>query len=307
MFYRRSRTERHLPERHLLAVAVTALALTLFLAPRPAEAWGPNGHRIVAQIAEDSLSPSALAAVREIAGTKGLALLATWADFIRSEPKWDCVKPWHYLTVEDAESLEKGLAREAQTSELCRGLFDEGDLPENVVEAIDYLAAILSGEQDTVDSFAALLEGSGVEPYEGSMRLTALALVVHFVGDIHQPLHVGRGGDLGGNRIRVEWFGRPTSLHSLWDSGLLENEHLSFTEFVTFLEQEHGGEDVEFGSGAATWARESFSHRSQVYDIGDGDPAQLSYDYATAQNALLKQRLYRSGKRLGKLLNLIHG
>ena len=70
--------------------------------------------------------------------------------------------------------------------------------------------------------------------------MTALALLVHLVGDVHQPLHVGRGPDRGGNSIDVYWFGEPVVLHEVWDEGLIEKEALSFTEFAVFLVQDLG-------------------------------------------------------------------
>ena len=294
-----------------LAVFATAL-IVLPLTPRAAQAWGANGHRIVAKIGQDNLSPAAHAAVVELAGGESLALLATWPDFIRSFSAWDCVKPWHHMTVEDDETFEQGMARPPRISRGCdEELFNRLGMPSNVVEAIDYFSAIAGGDEEKGEAFGELLEGSGVEPYRGSVRLTALALLVHFVGDVHQPLHVGRGGDRGGNSITTEWFGELTKLHSLWDSGMIEKEELSYSEFAAFLEQEFADQGpVDYGSGPATWAQESISHRAEVYDIGDDrNPAanlsSLSYEYAAAQNALLKQRLYRGGRRLALLLNSI--
>ena len=115
----------------------------------------------------------------------------------------------------------------------------------------------------------------------------------------------------GGNSISTQWFGELTNLHTLWDSGLIDNEGLSYSEFATFLEEEFADQEaVDYGSGPATWAQESISYRKQVYSIGDDkNPAanlsSLSYEYAAAQNGLLKQRLYRGGRRLAQLLNSI--
>ncbi len=111
---------------HLLMIVAIAF---LALAPRPAFAWGDSGHRIVAQVGEDHLAANAQAAVRKLAGTKGLALLATWPDFIRSEPAWDFAKPWHFLTVEDDQQISEVLAGASPTGP-----------PRNVVEAIGYFS-----------------------------------------------------------------------------------------------------------------------------------------------------------------------
>ncbi|NNF16887.1 MAG: S1/P1 nuclease [Gammaproteobacteria bacterium] len=295
----------------LLTVVLVAAFVLLGMQPQVAYAWGKNGHRITAKLGEDRLSPKAHAAVRALAGTKSLALLSNWADFIRSDPAWDCIKPMHYVTVDDDETLEQGMAKPAYLSRACNGeLFKTLNMPNNIVSAIDYFAEIVAGDPAKAADFAALLADSGATPLDNSIRLTALALLVHFVGDIHQPLHVGRS-DLGANVISVQWFGELTNLHTVWDTELIEFQQLSYTEFTAFLEQEFANKKgLGLGLGPVTWAHESIAHRVQVYDAGDdGHPQanlpRLSYEYAAAQNALLNRRLYSGGTRLGQLLNSI--
>lgn len=290
-------------------LALIAAAL-IVLSPSILHAWGANGHRITAKIGEDNLSPEARAAVRDLAGTESLALLATWPDFIRSFKAWDCVKPWHHLTVEDHEDLDKGMARPASffRSGCNEKLFKDLEMPNNVVAAIDYFSAILGGDQKKARDFAELLGDAKVEPYRGDVRLTALILIVHFVGDVHQPLHVGKGDDRGGNSVSVQWFSELTNLHSVWDSGLIDKEDLSYSEFSLFLENEFGTVTAEYGDGPTTWAQESVDHRSKVYELGvrpGGNLASLSYEYAAKQKALIKKRLYQGGKRLAEHLNRI--
>ena len=62
-----------------------------------------------------------------------------------------------------------------------------------------------------------------------------LRLLIHIVGDVHQPLHVGRKGDRGGNDIKVTWFGESSNLHKIWDEGLIDNQQLSYTEYVNAI------------------------------------------------------------------------
>lgn len=289
-------------------LALLAVAL-IVLSPASVHAWGANGHRITAKIGEDKLSPAARKAVRDLAGSESLAQLATWPDFIRSFKAWDCVKPWHFLTVEDDE-FEKGMAQPASffRSGCNENLFKDLEMPNNVVAAIDYFSAILGGDAKKARDFAKLLEDAKVDPYRGDVRLTALILIVHFIGDVHQPLHVGKGDDRGGNSVSVQWFSELTNLHSVWDSGLIDHEGLSYTEFARFLEQEFGSVTVDYGDGPATWAMESVTHRTQVYDLGippGANLAKLSYDYAAKQDALIKERLYQGGTRLAEHLNRI--
>ncbi len=294
---------------HLICLS---LACGLLLNPAAAGAWGSNGHRITAKVAEDTLSDPARTAIRQLAGARSLPLLATWPDFIRSFKDWDCVKPWHFLTVEDGQDFDEAIDKEPEIGGNCdKDLFKRLGMPRNVVAAIDFFSDILRGNTANVETFEELMRQSHVKPYKGSTQLTALILVVHFVGDVHQPLHVGRGADRGGNSISDLWFDKLDHLHAVWDSGLIEQEKLSYTEFAAFLEQDFADQPpVEFGEGPAAWAKESVAHRKQVYDFIDPrNPAanlpKLSYEYAAEQKDLLQQRLYWGGKRLGQLLNKV--
>ncbi len=290
-------------------IAPAALVLALVL-PAVALGWGASGHRITARIAEDHLDAGTARAVAEVTGGHSLALLATWPDFIRSDSRWDCIQPWHFLTVEDGQAIDEALARPADTSGNCRRLYERFELPHNVVSAIEYFAAIVGGDKRKADNFDGFMKETGAEPYAGSTRSTALALLIHFIGDVHQPMHVGRGGDRGGNNVYTNFFDQVSRLHSVWDSGLIDQEGLSYTEFAAFLEQQFGDEQTPAESAPLDWAAESFGYRSRVYDIWrrtsrDNNLPELSYDYAFAQIGLIKQRLYHGGRRAAQLLNSI--
>lgn len=234
---------------------------------QPAAAWGPNGHRVVGQIAENHLSEEARAAVRELMGTETLARAGTWADEIRSDPAWDHAGPWHYINVEDDETLET-------TERSSRG---------------DVLSAL--------ERFAAVLRDAEAPRQE---RVEALRFLVHFVADVHQPLHVGRRGDAGGNGILVLWFDEPTDLHALWDTHLVEYQELSFTELARFLDHPTPQEVTAWqAAGYADWIAESFALRDQVYDLGD---RRLGYRYAYRNVPVVERRLLQAGVRLAGLL-----
>lgn len=291
--------------RILALAAVIALGLTA-----PAMAWGPNGHRIVAKLGEDNMDPAARTAMQMLTGSRSLDLLSTWPDFVRSVGAYDCFKPWHHLTAEDDQPVADALTTKPEIRGKCvEADFERLAMPKNVVEAIDYFAAVLTGDTDKTDDFTELLSLGGADPLHGSVQLTALALLVHLVGDVHQPLHVGRKADQGGNWVFVRWFDEPKDkrLHEVWDELLIERQLLSYSEFAAFLEQDFADQPtVGFGDGPVTWAQESADHRPAVYDFGetpDGEKPKLSYDYSDAQDALLKQRLYQGGMRLAEQLN----
>ena len=291
---------RHLVRWRLTALGAGVLAL-LAIAP-PAWGWGSNGHRITAQIAEDRLSAPARERVRALIGDQHLAQIANWPDFIRSEPGWKFLDSWHYATVEDGEDFAEVLARDAKTP-----------TPDEVVEAIEFFASILRGDGAKAQLFRDLMAKNGVEPLAGSLEATALSFVVHLVGDVHQPLHVGRGGDRGGNNVAVDWFDEQSNLHSLWDSGLIDHEKLSFTEYADFLERELGATAGQWrGSKPADWAEESIRARGQVYEIWQRTSRtnflpDLGWNYAHDNIGLVNRRLFQGGVRLAELLDSIFG
>ncbi len=280
--------------------AVLIVLMVLPLAPEVALAWGDNGHRIVAQGAEDALSADTRRALGEITGTRSLAMIATWPDFVKADAAWGFASHWHYVTVEDDRTLDEVLRRSALTLE-----------PDNVVEAIGYFTAILDGDEQRRRNFQKLLDDNRAAPLDGSLDLTALALLVHFVGDVHQPLHVGRGNDRGGNSIAVNFFGEIRKLHSVWDSAIIEHQRLSFTEFTHFLQAELAGQADPGDGDARVWAQESMDYRQQLYEIWgrtsrDNYLPEIGYDYIFDHIGTIKRRLSLGGLRLAGVLNSIY-
>lgn len=250
--------------------ARTILFALLLAAPTAASAWGPNGHRIVGRIAENHLTDEAAHAIQCLLGPEGLAEAATWGDEIRSDPAWKKAEPWHFISIDDPETLET-TARNP-----------DGD----VLEAMQRFEAVLRDPQSAPQA-----------------KREALKFLVHFVGDVHQPLHVGPRADLGGNRVEVMWFNEKTNLHSVWDSLLIENEKLSFSDFAELIDHPTLYELRTWqGATYAEWVRESKDLRARVYQIGDG---KLSYQYAYRNMPTVKRRLLQAGVRLAGLLNSI--
>jgi hypothetical protein len=241
-----------------------------FLFAASAFGWGPIGHRIVGRIAENHLSEEAGRAVAGILGFQSLAQVSVWADEIRSDPAWKKADPWHFINIEDGDTVESAARAPA------------GD----VLEAMERMEKALRDPAATRES-----------------KRDALRFLVHFVGDAHQPLHVGRRGDRGGNDVVVSWFGRLTNLHAVWDSSLIESEKLSFSEFAEFLDHARPA-DIRHWQKApyAAWIGESKALRSQVYATGNGD---LRYEYVYKNMPIVKRRLHQAGIRLAGLLNEI--
>lgn len=174
------------------SLLVAFVASILLVAPT-ALAWGPEGHAIIADIAESHLTPAAKAHVGELLAMEGhvhLDEVASWADEVRQQRRETA--PWHYVDIPlDAPGYDA--ARD------CPG--------GNCV-----VATIIAFEKVLADKSAVQQD-----------RLEALKWVVHFVGDIHQPLHAEDHSDKGGNEVHVVYFGKATNLHAVWDGGIIEH------------------------------------------------------------------------------------
>ena len=249
----------------------TTIALAAILIPSACFAWGRDGHRIIGYIAAKYLTPQAAAAVKDLLGNESLADVSTWADQIRRKRKHTA--PWHYVNpVPGSDGLNL-------------------DCPEQgcVVSAIIEYSHVLRDKNAS-----------------RQQRIEALKFVVHFVGDIHQPLHVGRARDKGGNDIKVTFFENRTNLHSLWDSGMIRRTKKGWTEYAAELTAKITPQQrVLYGTlDPAVWANES--HRlahSNAYDIPkDG---QLGQDYFDKNIPVVNDRLSVAGVRLALLLNVI--
>jgi hypothetical protein len=183
------RTKRN--RRRSWLVVVLSLLAALQAAP-PVRAWGPRGHRVIAKFAERHLNPAAKEAIAGLLEPgESLADASTWADEHRRElPK---TAPWHYVDVPlDSPRYDDRFA---------------GDEPRKgfIVPKIREFKAIVADRSRPVEE-----------------RRQALRFLIHLVEDLHQPLHVGDNHDRGGNDTQVQFFGRGSNLHSVWDSHLID-------------------------------------------------------------------------------------
>lgn len=285
----------------LLKVVATLLLLTL---TPSANAWGPTGHRVVAEIAQRHLTPAAQVKVSLILDGRTLADVANWPDELRSDPRYDKYKPLHFATVKN------GLTSYRDSEKALCG---------DVVVAIDAFTAFLrTGSRESLYVVKALsdkTDGTGqgaCNPQETEPISTALALsfLVHLMGDLHQPLHVG-GTDLGGNLVDVNWMDRwKTNLHSTWDDEMVDYERLDYTQYARFLDRASEADASRWLAGnTISYADEAVAMRSKLYVFPDdsGKPAvhKVSYKYIGAQRDRMREQLLKGGLRLAGVLNSI--
>ena len=240
-------------------VLLTAALLVLFCAPSSVWAWGCEGHQVVALIAKRHLTPHALAMVKQIlrdapidpslcryckeGPADSIADASTWADDIRALRSETA--PWHYI------DMPMG-APSRDIAQFC-------PLPEScVTRAIT--------DQLTV------LRSPGIDP---GKKAEALRFLIHFVGDVHQPLHATTNNDQGGNCVPVAFFDTlpqlrnpatesyAPNLHGVWDVNILERMTTGKTpeQVASDLDQSFRSRIVRWANGSADvneWAWESY-------------------------------------------------
>ena len=236
-----------------------------------AHGYGADGHRIAGLIAQGRLCMEAEREVRTLGQGQTLDLLGLWADWIRGEPEWQHSAPWHYMNIPDGARLE-----------------DYRHPPEgDILWAIKRFAATLADRRESL-----------------AERRDALRFLVHFVVDLHQPLHVGRESDRGGNRIDVDpGNGEPVNLHRFWDTEAIELTGLPPEEYARSLSGViDANADVWEHDTLMDWARESRELRPDVYDF-EGRNNRLTREYLANAERTTRQRLAQAGVRLAAEIN----
>ncbi len=236
--------------------------------------WGATGHRVTASIAEQYLNAKSKKRLAAILGQESLAMVSTWMDEIRSDSTYNYTANWHWTTIPDGKRYE--------------------DVEHD--QNLDGRIVIM------VEKFSKEL---GTGKLSAREEREYLKMLIHMVGDIHQPLHVGKPGDKGGNDVKLTWFGGNSTLHRVWDSDMIDDSKLSYTELVQFLPKPDAATVKKLQSASIReWAMESVSVRSEVYNIGNG---KLGYVYNYKYFGIAKRRLMEAGVRLAGILNQIYG
>lgn len=277
--------------RPLRLCSAALLAAAWLSGPAPADAWSGDGHRIVARIAEDRLSPSAAREAARLLAGEPLSEAALWADRARDEPAWEWTWRLHFVNVPDgAKRLEPD--RDCPPVG-CPGAPASGPPRCCVVGAIEHYLEVLADP------------ASGDAP-----RATALRFLLHFVGDLHQPLHVSRASDRGGNEIDAELFGEPMDLHEVWDRAILDRSPGSFWGWRSWRSTarrltagiEAGQADRWRRGDPWLWAQESLTLALEVAYPAGPPPYRLGEPYLETALPVVQQQLRKAGVRLAQLL-----
>ena len=239
-----------------------------------AYSWGQKGHDTTAYIAENHLTPITKAVIDELLDGKSIVYYANWLDNASHTPEYAYSKTWHYKNIDEHESFEDAK------------LLDTGD----IVRAINEQSKILKDPSSSRED-----------------KQLALKIVVHLLGDIHQPMHMGRASDRGGNKHSIKYFGRDNNLHSIWDTSLPESAHKwSYTEWQQQIDRlSEDDQQVIIGEGTPEkWGKETYEIAKEIYNRTPIN-TNISYDYIADWTPVIENQFLKGGLRLADLLNSI--
>lgn len=232
--------------------------------------WGQNGHRVTGKIAEMHLSKRAKRNIDKLLKGESLAFVSTFADEIKSDRNYRKFSTWHYVNFPLGEKYDPAKRN------------PEGDIVYGINECIRILKDKKSSEKD---------------------KVFYLKLLVHLIGDLHQPLHIGRAEDKGGNDIQVRWFNEGTNLHSVWDTKMIESYNMSYLELSNNAKELSKRQITALQEGSVLdWVYETRQITEKVYNsakVGE----KLSYRYSYLYFPIVREQLQKGGVRLAKVLN----
>jgi S1/P1 Nuclease len=251
------------------------LLLLLLIVSFSLISWGPLGHQAVGYIAESHLTPVAAQKIKELLGNETLADVSTYADELRPDTNFNFMAPWHYIDVPPNEDFSQ--------FEISVYTMKEP----NVYSALQHWEKVLSNPKAN-----------------RSLRIFALKMIVHLVGDLHQPLHVARSEDKGGNLLPV-WFGNDsTSFHWMWDTKLIEHRGLSSKDFASLCDTAGPVAIIQWQSDSLiNWLYESNQICNQLYKQNPKG-RKFGEDYYNNYIGLIEKRIDQAGIRLAGVLNL---
>ncbi len=260
-------------KRHIFG---TIFILFAIFGPHPVFGWGTKGHNAIAHIAQAHLTPRAEREVTRLLDGYNMAYWSSWADGLRDDDRYDIFSTWHYANADAGQTYASSIKEE------------DGDV---------YTAVIFCTEQ---------LQAKGAGD---SLKTLYLKLLIHFVGDMHCPMHAGHLDDRGGNDFPVIFSGTESNLHRLWDSQLIDAARpWSAWEWAMNTDRRMGRrEKREFAAGGPlVWMEETVALAHMLY-VDTPRGGSVSWPYINKYTPLVERRFLEAGYRLARLLNDIFG
>ena len=252
------------PVKSILTVCFLSVVFSL-------SAYDVVGHRIISDIAYKNLTSKARKQVDGILGTRGIIYTSSWADDIKSDNKYAYSYRWHYQNL--AADLTENRIKYMIENPLSEG--------EYLFYGISHTVERL--KKDKTDA-------------------EALKFLVHFVGDLHQPMHMGRPEDRGGNGVSIKWFGEKTNIHAVWDGKLIDSRKMSSSEYAIYLEDkfEQKKDEIQGYSVLQSVMRAyEIANEIYAYDMSNTNSYHYLYRFMEQQDEML----FRGGMQLANILN----
>ena len=232
--------------------------------------WGQTGHRVVGKIADEYLTNKTKREIKKLLNNKSLAFVSTFGDEIKSDKRYNEFYTWHYVNMDLDENYEDSEKN------------PKGDL----VTGIEYCKKIIQDENASDDD-----------------RAFYLKLLVHLIGDMHQPMHIGRKEDKGGNDIKLKWHYKDTNLHRVWDSDMIDGYQMGYAELAANADYLSKNQVKEIQEGTIVdWVNEVHKLSNEVYASAESGE-NLRYRYSYNYFAVARKQLQIGGIRLAKVLN----
>lgn len=248
--------------------------ILLLLSVVPTFGWGKMGHNVVCYIAECNLDTTALRHVTDVLGGRSLVYYSSWMDSASNSREYAYTKEWHYFNMKRGDRV--ATAKRSKSGDLLSAMTD-------IVERLK------SEELSREDEFV------------------ALKMLIHLVGDMHQPMHLGREDDEGGNTVPVVYFTQSTSLHAAWDYHLVKGvREWSYTEWQREIDRLTPEERmIVVGGTMEEWIDATHEITNQIYRDTPAE-TRMFYDYLDRYTPVIEQQLLYAGLRLAAILNDIY-
>ncbi len=251
---------------------ISTILLMIFTLPQ-AFSWGQTGHRAVGEVASFYITKKAQKKINAILEGESIAIASVWMDEIKSDDDYDHTHDWHWVEIPNGMTY-------SETEKNPNG---------NIIMTIERLILELKA-----GNLSTKIEKEHVK------------MLIHLIGDIHQPCHIGNGEDMGSNQVKVKWFGKNSNLHKVWDSEMIDGKQLSYTELANAVNNTSKEQVKSWQQNPLdVWVAEAIALRPQVYDFRDDN--NLRYEYAYKNWDTVQQQLLKAGIRLAGVLNNIYG
>lgn len=248
------------------------LAFSFFITyqSQASDDWSATGHRVVGEIASKHLKSRTKRKLKKLLNNESLAFVSTFADDIKSDERYDEFYTWHFINMPLDSNYE--------TSEKS----EKGDL----VTGINYCINIIKDENSSNDD-----------------KIFYLKLLIHFIGDLHQPMHVGLVEDKGGNDFKLQWFYSDTNLHAVWDRKMIDSYDMSYSELADNREKLTKKQINALQEGSLIdWVNDTHQLTKNVYaNVKSNENLRYRYSYNNFE--IVRAQLQKGGIRLAKVLN----